>query len=103
MADSTLPPPPPPPPTRSATGWMVVLGGRLGEWKIILRNLSANVWENLDNPIKICDFSKFLLIFCMPPNLWCHNSYCLMELYTQISQNFTFHENVYIPLLLYFY
>ena len=37
------------------------------------RNLTAKVWANLDNPIKIYDFSKFWLISCMPPTqvaLW---------------------------------
>ena len=44
------------------------------------RNLSAKVWENLDNPIKSYDFSNFWLISCMLPsralcyNLWCHSS-----------------------------
>ena len=43
--------------------------------------LTANVWANLDNPLKSYDFSKFWLISCIPPsqvvlchNLWCHNT-----------------------------
>ena len=32
------------------------------------RNLTANVWANLDNPIKRYDFSKVLLILCMSPS-----------------------------------
>ena len=33
-----------------------------------LRNLTAKVWANLDNPIKSYDLSKFWLISCMPPS-----------------------------------
>ena len=32
------------------------------------RNLTANVWANLGNPIKSYDFSKFWLISCMLPS-----------------------------------
>ena len=39
------------------------------EWmENYFRNLIAKVWANLDNPIKIYDFSKFWLISCMPPS-----------------------------------
>ena len=36
------------------------------------RNITANVWANLDNPIKSYDFSKFLLISCIEcrPLMW---------------------------------
>ena len=33
-----------------------------------IRNLTAKVWANLDNPIKSYDFSKFWLISCIPPS-----------------------------------
>ena len=74
------------------------------------RNLTAKVWANLDNPIKSYDFSKFWLNSCMPPSqhcaqnyLWCHNNYCLMELYTNFNKKkkITFHENA--PSLYFFY
>ena len=32
------------------------------------RNLTANVWANLENPIKLYDFSKVSLILCMLPS-----------------------------------
>ena len=41
---------------------------RLGEWRMIFRNLTAKVWANLDNPIKRYDFSKVSLYLCMSPS-----------------------------------
>ena len=32
------------------------------------RNLQQHIWTDLNNPIKSCDFSKFLLNSCMPPS-----------------------------------
>ena len=54
------------------------------------RNISAEVWAHLDNPIKSYDFSKFWLMSCLPPSQVCTllqsvmSQYynCLMELYT---------------------
>ena len=54
------------------------------------RNLTAKVWANLDNPIKIYDFSKVLLIFVYVAlsggtlliSVISQQNNCLMELYT---------------------
>ena len=66
------------------------------------RNLTANVWANLDNPIKRYDFSKVSLMSCMSPSQV--HSFNICDVTTvQLSngsvhnfflQNFTFHENV---------
>ena len=62
-------------------------------------NLTANVWANLDNPIKSFDFSKFMLISCMPPSQvrWHSATICdittvyLMELaYTNVKKKILF-------------
>ena len=55
-------------------------------------NLTANVWANLDNPIKRCVFAKVSLILCMSPSQVARTllifvmsqqyNNCLMELYT---------------------
>ena len=65
-------------------------------------NLTAKVWENLNNPIKSYDFSKFWLISCVATlsggtvliSVMSQQYNCLLELYTNFYKMFTFHENV---------
>ena len=68
------------------------------------RNLTAKVWSNLDNPIKSYDFSKFWLISCMHAvlsdsggtvliSVMSQQYNCLMELCTNFTKFFTFHED----------
>ena len=65
------------------------------------RNLTAKVWENLDNPIKRYDFSKALLILCMSPSqvglyVMSQQYNCLMELYTHFYKMLLFIK-MYLP------
>ena len=64
------------------------------------RNLTATVWATLDNPIKRYDFSKFWLIYCMPPSrVHCDNicDVTIVQLSNGTLHKFhkiiTFHEN----------
>ena len=61
--------------------------------EIIFNNLKAKVKENLDNPIKIYDFSKFWLISWTPPSQ-VSQQYKVWWNCTQILQHSTLHENI---------
>ena len=78
------------------------------EWKEnYFRNLTANVWANLDAPIKSYDFLTWVLVNFLYATLsggtvlisvMSQQYNCLIELYTNF--NFSYHE---IASSLYFY
>ena len=67
------------------------------------RNLTAKVWANFDNPIKIYDFLKGLINFVYVTlsggtlliSVMSQQYNCLMELYTHFYKIILFHENVF--------
>ena len=69
---------------------------RLGEWKMIFRNLLAKVWANLDNPIKNYDFFFFKVLInflyaALSPLRWHSATICdvtTVQLSVQLYTNF---------------
>ena len=76
--------------------------GRMRGWmEDDFQNLTAKVWANLDNPIKRWFFKGLINFVYVAPSggtllisVMSQRYNCLMTLYTNFLQNFTFHENV---------